>query len=398
MSVLFFLQLKRALRAVPRIVAGAIIPLFLAGMAVFFAQKIHLKNTDTVISPVALVNHDSETYLDLILPMITESEAAGNFSFVEMNEAEAMDALKSGTVCAALVLPKNMFEGILDSTNIPAKLYLPGGDSFPSLLIGKFAEAGALTLGSAQAGIYAASDLYRAYDLTEHLSDIYYDINTANLKYALSRETTFSVKSVTATGELSFLEYYGCSLFLCLLLFFGSGMGSFLGTPAPKTFSEQLRRNGMGALSMELSLFLPLFLFYLAFTFLLGGITQHILPTFTLNGSTALLLLSTALCFSVFTQLIFSFAKNAGRGLLLLTFLGLLMILVAGGFLPYAFLPKSFPQISAFLPLGACLMGLRKAVGGTPALWDILIPLFHAGMLFGLLVLLSLFRRKEVRS
>lgn len=398
MSVLFFLQLKRALRAVPRIVAGAIIPLFLAGMAVFFAQKIHLKSTDTVISPVALVNHDSETYLDLILPMITESEAAGNFSFVEMNEAEAMDALKSGTVCAALVLPKNMFEGILDSTNIPAKLYLPGGDSFPSLLIGKFAEAGALTLGSAQAGIYAASDLYRAYDLTEHLSDIYYDINTANLKYALSRETTFSVKSVTATGELSFLEYYGCSLFLCLLLFFGSGMGSFLGTPAPKTFSEQLRRNGMGALSMELSLFLPLFLFYLAFTFLLGGITQHILPTFTLNGSTALLLLSTALCFSVFTQLIFSFAKNAGRGLLLLTFLGLLMILVAGGFLPYAFLPKSFPQISAFLPLGACLMGLRKAVGGTPALWDILIPLFHAGMLFGLLVLLSLFRRKEVRS
>ena len=398
MSVLFFLQLKRALRAVPRIVAGAIIPLFLAGMAVFFAQRIYLKNTDTVLSPVALVNHDSEAYLDIILPMITESEAAGNFSFVKMNEAEAMDALKSGTVCAALVFPKNMFEGILDSTNIPAKLYLPGGDSFPSLLIGKFAEAGALTLGSAQAGIYAASDLYYEYNLKEHLSDVFYDINTANLKYALSRESAFSVKSVTATGELSFPEYYSCTLFVCLLLFFGSGMGSFLGTPAPKTFSEQLRRNGMGALSMELSLFLPLFLFYLTFTFLLGGIANYLLPSFSFNGSIVLLLLCTALCFSVFTQLIFSFAKNAGHGLLLLTFLGLLMILVAGGFLPYAFLPKSFSRLSAFMPLGACLTGLRKAVGGIPELWDITLPLCHTAVLFGLLVLLSLFRRKEVRA
>ncbi len=398
MSVLFFLQLKRALKTVPRIVAGAIIPLFLAGMAVFFAQKIHLKNTDTVLSPVALVNYDSDTYLDLILPMITESEATGNFSFVKMNETDAMDALASGTVCAVLVFPQHMFEGILDSTNIPAKLYLPGGDSFPSLLIGKFAEAGALTLGSAQAGIYAATDLYRTYGITEHLSEIYYDINTTNLKYALSREAVFSVKSTNAIGELSFIEYYGCTLFLCLLLFFGSGMGSFLGTPAPKTFSEQLRRNGMGALSMELSLFLPLFLFYLVSTFLLGGIAQHILPTFTLNGSTGLLLLCTTLCFSVFTQLIFSFAKNAGRGLLLLTFLGLLMILIAGGFLPYAFLPKSFPRISTFLPLSACLTGLRKTVSGTLHLWDIIIPLFHAGILTALLVLLSLFRRKEVRS
>ncbi len=398
MSILFFLQLKRALKAVPRIVAGAVIPLFLAGMAVIFAQKIYSKNTSAIISPVAIVNHDSEAYLDIILPMITESDAASGFSFIEMTEEEAMDALNSEEVCAVLVFPKKMFKGILNATNIPAKLYLTGGDSFPSLLIGKFAEAGALTLGSAQASIYATSDLYHEYNLTDHLSDIYYDINTANLKYALSREATFSVKSTSAMGELSLIEYYGCTLFLCLLLFFGSGMGSFLGTPAPKTFSEQLRRNGMGALSMEASLFLPLFLFYLAFTFILGGLAQRFLPTFTFSSSTVLLLLGTALCFSVFTQLIYSFAKNAGRGLLLLTFLGLLMILIAGGFLPYAFLPKSFPRISVFLPLGSCLSGLRKALSGTLNTWDIIFPFCHAAVLSLLLITLSLFRRKEVRS
>lgn len=398
MSVLFFLQLKRALKAVPRILAGAMIPLFLAGMAVFFAQHHYTESTGTVLSPVALVNQDSGSYLDLVLPMITETEAAGSFSFLEMTETEAMDALHAGNVCAVLVLPKDMVAGILDSTNIPARLYLSGKDSFPSLFIGKYAEAGSLTLGSAQAGIYTATDLYESYGITEHLSDIYYDINTQNLKYALSREDAFSVKSTSATGNLSLLEYYGCTLFLCLLLFLGAGMGSFLGTPAPKTFSDQLRRNGLGVLSLELSLFLPLTLFYLLFVFLLGSVAHLLLPELTVSVSTVFFYACLALCFSAFTQLIFSFAKNAGQGLLLFTFLGLLMILFAGGFLPYAFLPDFFSGLTPVLPLATGLTGLRNALGGGPVLQYSLLLLLHTGILLGLLVLLSLFRRKEVRQ
>ncbi len=397
MSVLFFLQLKRALKAVPRMLAGAIIPLFLAGMAVFFAQNRYAKQNDSVLAPVALVNHDSASALDIILPMITETEAGGSFSFVELSEEDAMEALRDGSVCAVLILPKDMFSGILDSTNIPARLYLAGEGSFPSLLIGKYAEAGSLTLGSSQAGIYTASELYRDYGLTGHLSDIYYDINTCNLKYALSRESSFAVKSVSSTGEFSLLEYYACTLFFCLLLFFGTGMGSFLGTPAPKTFSEQLRRNGLGPLSMEISLFLPLTLFYLIVTFLLGGLLCLILPEFSFSATAVCFFSCAALCFSAFTQLVFSFAKNAGRGLLILTFLGLLMILVGGGFLPYAFLPGIFTKLTPFLPLSACLSGLRKLVGNGLSVGDFLPVLVHMLVLPGILCLLSLFRKKEVR-
>lgn len=398
MAVLFFLQLKRAVKAVPRVIAGALIPLFLAGMAVFFAWKHHSSASNTVLSPVALVNQDTKENLALILPMITDSEAASNFTFLEMSETEAMKALEQGEVCAALILPADMFSGIINATNIPARLYLPGGASAPSLFIGKFAEAGSLTLGASQAGIYTASDLYRTYGITEHLSDVYYDINTENLKYALSRESAFSVKSTTATGSLSLPEYYGCTLFLCLLLFFGAGMGSALGTPAPKTFSEQLRRNGMGNFSMELSLFLPLALFYIILTFILGGVAQILLPDVSLSGTSLLFLLCLALCFSAYTQLVFSFAKNAGRGLLLFIFLGLFMILLGGGFLPYAFLPDFCSVLTPFLPLGSCLMGLRRLVSGALSLTDSLSLLIHFGVLAGLLLLLSRFDREEVQE
>jgi len=397
MSFLFFLQLKRALKAVPRMLAGAIIPLFLAGMAVFFAHKQHSDSTGTALAPVALVNQDSEAYLDVILPMITGTEAATGFSFVEMEESAAMKALENGSVCAVLLFPESMFEGILDSTNIPARLYLSGGDSFASLLIGKYAEAGSLTLGASQAGIYAATDLYDDYGITEYLSDIYYDINAVNLKYAMNRGEAFSTQSTTAMGEFSLLEYYGCTLFLCLLLFFGAGMGSFVGTPAPKTFSEQLRRNGFGPLSLEISLFLPLTLFYLILVFLFGGLSACFLPGIALSPVVCFCLTAMGICFSAFTQLVFSFARNAGQGLLLFFFLGLLMILFAGGFLPYAFLPKSFSRVAPFLPLSACLLDLRKIVGNALTIYDSLYLLLHSAVLLGILALLSHGRRKEVR-
>ena len=209
MKLLFFLQFKRAIKAVPKLIAGAVIPLFLAGMAVFWAQHNQASdNPETLLAPVAIVNQDSEEYFDFVYSFISEAEAAGSFSFLLLDEGEAMKSLKEGTVCAVLLLPQDMFSGIIDSTNIPARLYLPEKDSFSSLLLAKFAEAGALTLGSAQASIYAASDLYSEYGLSGMLSDIYYEINLVNIKYALARESTFMTQSTTTIEEVSLIKYY----------------------------------------------------------------------------------------------------------------------------------------------------------------------------------------------
>lgn len=398
MKVLFFLQLKRAVKAVPKLIAGAVIPLFFVGMAVFWALHHHTETSGTLLSPVALVNQDSEAYLDFVLPFITDADAAGSFSFLLMEEEDALAALDAGTVCAVLLLPHQMFSGILDSTNIPARLYLPEGNSFPSLLLSKFAEAGALTLGSAQAGIYAASDLYREYGLSGRLSDIYYEINLANLQYALDRESVFSTRSATATGELSLIEYYGGTLFLCLLLFLGAGMGSFLCNALPKTLSDQLKRNGVGSLCLEASLYLPLVLFYLFAVLLLSFGTSLLLPEFTFSPITVLFLFSVVLCLSAYTQVLFSLFQNAGRGLLGYTFAGLLMIFLAGGFLPYAFLPNIFAKLTPYLPLGACLTGLRKLIGDALTLQDSLLVFVHTLVLLLLLTGLSVLRRKEVAA
>lgn len=398
MKMLFFLQLKRVIKAVPRLLAGAVLPLILAGMAVFWAFRHSALQTKNILSPVALVNHDSETYLNFILPMITEAEAAGSFSFVLMEEKEAMLALENGNVCAVLVLPEQMFSGILDSTNVPARLYLPEGDSFPSLLLAKFAEAGALTLGSAQAGIYAASDLYREYGLTEYRSDIYTEINLANLKYALDREAIFSSRSATATGELSLTEYYGSTLLLFLLLSLGAGIGSCLCAALPQTLHDQMKRNGIRGFCFEASLCLPLALFYLVATTLLMFAVSALFPEFSFSPVVLFFLLGMVLCLAAYTQLLFTLFRNAGRGLLAYTFSGLLMIFLSGGFLPYAFLPNHLATFTPFLPLGACLSGLRRLLVNGLTFADGFLLLAHTIFLFLLLAGLSVFHGREVAA
>ena len=77
MNVLFFLQLKRAVKAVPKLIAGAVIPLFFAGMAVFWAMQQQSNTTGTLLSPVALVNQDSEEFLDFATTTGTVIVGAG---------------------------------------------------------------------------------------------------------------------------------------------------------------------------------------------------------------------------------------------------------------------------------------------------------------------------------
>lgn len=309
-----------------------------------------------------------------------------------------MTALKNGSVCAVLLFPKQMFSGILDSTNIPARLYLPDGGSFSSLLLAKFAEAGALTLGSAQAGIYAASDLYHEYGLSSLCSDIYYEINLVNLKYALARESVFSTNATTTTGELSLLEYYGGTLVLCLFLFFGAGLGSFLCNALPKTLGEQFKRNGISSLCLEASLYLPLVLFYIVTTVFLVSGSIPFRSENTFSAASFLFLLSVVLCLAAYTQFIFSLFRDVGRGFLAYTFSGLLMIFMAGGFLPYAFLPHIFSVLTPYLPLGSCLSGFRRFLAGTLTTQDSLALLAHTAVLLLLLTALSLLRRKEATT
>lgn len=396
MLTLLGLQFKRAWKTLPKLLLGAILPILLTGMAVFYSK--HRGATEasgSFISPVALVNYDDKADLDFMLPYFSNIDATSGFSFVEMEEAEAMSALKSGEVCAVLVFPPNMLEGIINSTNTPAKLYLPDNNSIASLLIGKFAEAGSLTLGSAQADVYAASDLYREYNLKAYEDDIVLDINLATLHYSLARESLFTTRSVSLTGSLSLLQYYAATAFLFLLVFLSAGMGSYLCNATGTTLYEQFRRNGIGILRYEFSLFLPLFLLYLLLTCGLFSVLQRFLTTVSLNRTNLCFLLLTAFCLTMLVQLIYRVFSDTGRGILVFLFSGLMMIFLAGGLLPYAFLPAVFQKIAVYLPLGSCLIGLRHLTAGVVTTSDLVGLLFHSAILCLLFLFVCFLRNRK---
>lgn len=396
MAILLHLQYKRAIKAIPRLFLGAILPILLAALALLYVRLSSVtKEPQALVSPVAIVNYDQKADLDFMLPYFSNVDATSGFRFVEMEENEAMTALSSGTICAVLVFPENMLAGIINSTNTPAKLYLPANSAAPSLLIGKFAEAGSRTLGAAQSAVYTAYDLYLSYDLKDYSDDINAAVNLATLHYALSREAMFSTRSVSATGSLSVVSYYAATLFLCLLLFLGSGMGGFLCNAVTPTLSNHLKQNGISVFWYEFSLFLPLFSLYLLLSGGLFLVLSKTLGPFPVNFVLLCFLFASSLCISLYTQLIFRLFRDAGRGLLVFLFCSFFLIFLAGGFLPYAFLPVLFQKMTPFLPLGAILTGLRHLCAGALSLKDTERVLLYCAVLLVLFLPANCLIRRE---
>lgn len=397
MSRLLKLQWKRLIKAIPRLLIGAVIPVIFAGMTVFFTLKVG-ENGEAQKTKVALVNYDSENSLSFVLPYVMQADAAGAFLFEFMDEQHALSALSDGTVCAVLLFPKGMLSGILDSTNVPATLLLPENSSLPSILLSKFAEAGTKTLGSAQAGVYTACDLYREYGFYDHVSDITDRVNFKNLPYATSREKLFYLKMRAKTGELSLTSYYIATLFLLILLFLGSCCGDYLCNGSSKLLSRKLLLSGIPVLCQEAALFLPLFCFITGSTALLSFALSFILPEFSLSPAGLILLLILSLCMTLYTELLFRLFRQSGKGLLSHLFFGITMLFLGGGFLPFAFLPKFFQKISVLLPFGSCLVSFRKLLSGALTYADCLFPVLHCLLLGLFVILIPLLQTKEVHG
>lgn len=372
MPQLLRLHLKRVFGTLPRLFLGGMIPIVLALAALLLSRSVFQTNR-TLIAPVAIINYDGKADLDFMLPYFSDVDAASGFAFVEQTEAEAFANLADGQVCAVMEFPPNMLSGIIHGENTPAILYLPKKSSLAALLLSKFAKAGITTLGSAQASVYSAFDLSDTYGLGNDVDAIATDINLSCLQYILARDSLFSVRSLSATGPLAILPYFAASLFFVLLLFLSSGFGNYLCFDEKNVFTAQLKRIGIGPIRSGLCLFLPLFLVESLFTFSLyfiftaiAGSQKFGLPdfgSFAVSRSALLYLLLLSLCISFYIFFSFRLLSETGRGILFFLFSGLFMLFIAGGFLPYAFLPAFFQKLTPFFPVSGCLLAFRHLLG-----------------------------------
>ncbi len=393
--ILCQLELKRALRCLPRILLGTAVLLAAIGSVVFCGQHLLYGEQELNKAKIAFVLEDDSFFTAMAIRLATTQSASTRSAceFVFPDAEEAARELENNELAAVATIPKGFINSISSGENLPIRIDFANEVGYEALIFEEIANAAMQILGSTQAGNYAARDFYRLCDRDGKPLQAAYDrLESAYISLVLSRESVFRAQTVGATGSLNVLQFFlagGCILFLLL---WGIPCIRYL-TRDSKCLLAQLRQSGFPVISTITAKFTGLGFLYLILLLCIllpAGILWHI-PVLPLI-LTALCLLLTACSLLLFLYEI----SDGGIGtvfLILCSAFGL--CLLSGCICPLPLLPGFCSVIARFLPTTYMMNGLTSAFLGVFSIYNAAGMLLGTAVFFSLAVLIRILRTKQ---
>lgn len=359
--VYFKLELKRACKKLPHIVAGAIVLLLLAGTIAFLASKMLYGEQAAGRIIVGVVLPENDAVAKKAVSMVSSLESVKSicdFEYTDMDDA--LEQLKAGKLYAVMEVPEGFVQDIINGTNTPVRIVLPAGAGLESRIFKELTDAGARTLGASQAGIYAGDELCVLEGMTDSIPRLEADLNRIFMKYSLPRMDYFRNVRVSATGDVDTWHFYGISAAVLFLLLCAIPVSAYL-TPARPSMKQKLMIIGIGNATVIgvriLGLGFLMAAVALPAAFLAVGFGW-------LSLSFSVVLSVAAVCLASASMVVFLYqaAGSLMGGVMLLFLTVTAMHFLAGGFLPLVFLPASFRAAAPFLPSYVLMEGVKMAV------------------------------------
>lgn len=355
--VLWRLELKRTFMLMPAMLFEAGILLVILGVIAFGVGKLLYQDSSIVQINVAVIEEEENPLTELAVNYVQGMESISkSCQFTIVTKEEGFSMLEDGKAAAVIYLPEGMMEGILNGNNVPAQVFFPEDAGIESALLKELADSGIHMLKVAQAEIYGIYDTAKTYGALDRISALEADIDMYNLAFALDRLALFKTQHLSATGNLSFLQYGIASGAIFFLLLIGMACYPMM-QPYPDALRRQLKRSGIGIGSQCFGKWLcglcSITLSSLFFLFLVKGIMAMLgysawLPEIGLRQiGTAVIIL---ICISTLIFMIFQIADSGSAAILILFFMSTIMVYFSGGIMPSAFLPKAVQSIGKLLP------------------------------------------------
>ncbi len=363
------LEIKRAFKALPKMLLGAIVLTILVGTVAFCSLKLTSDTTSGYKVKLALVVEDDSSLMNLGLSML-DSAAVSSTSceFLQVTKEEADKLMADGELAGILLFPEGLVRSIIDGTNKPIEVTFPENSGFESAIIRELTEAVTRILGSAQAEVYASYDFYKSHQHKEYIDTSNKLLNSAFIKLALTRESSFTQNDLSTTNDLSPINYYiaaGITLFMFL---WGITCSSLVGQKNIPLASK-LRVNRLGSMVQTFAKLLSMLILFLIIVSIIGFVLVFIRALgyihsdlLTLPRVFNIILLSIPgiiLCCTVIL-FIYELASGATTGVLLLFAFTVISFFTSGCFLPLALLPKQIQTISEYLPATLILKQLAN--------------------------------------
>lgn len=359
-KTLLQLNIKRTFRALPQLIFGATALIFLVSAVAFCGNKflygfISEFTSDNKFQVGIIMEDDSklaDTVADAILGMRTVSENV-DITFTSKNEAIGM--LKNGKIIAAIHIPKDTANNIIDGTNTPITIIFPENSGFEAVIIKELADSITAMLSSAQAGIYSIYDFYADKEADDHIDDALLRMNLKYINIAATGNKMFDKTIVTASGSIPLMTYYICGALVLFILLFGINCFSSILGISDYT-SKRLSLSGTPLILQGLSTYISTALGQLIAIGIIATPSFFIMKMFKLKleGPAIAALILTIPIFilvsSAYVYLISSITDHVTGQIMITFFSTIIMCFISGCFIPTAMLPDILKLISKFMP------------------------------------------------
>ncbi|MBD5502813.1 MAG: ABC transporter permease [Lachnospiraceae bacterium] len=372
-----YTEIRKAVYMFPRMLLQAILLMALIGMIAFCAVKTMEREPLAVRADIGVVAREDDRVTRMALQYVENLESASQVChFIQMPEEEGFLALEKGEIAALVVLPEQIVQGIMDGHNPTVDIFFPKNAGLEAMLLRELTESGAGLLRVAQAQIYGAYDTAAAYGMMEQLSVMETDIDSYNLAFALDRLAVYDTETVSATGQMSVLQYYAASGAVLFLLLSGMALYPVM-RREPLAFRRQLARQGTGGIwqgfcqwmsgfvCIEL-LICVLWLLWKAAGVMapeaVGKITEALVGRGSAGsmGMKIGMFLLVTVTVSTYIYLLYSMAGSRTGSILLICLISVVMVYLSGGLIPSVFLSETVQKVGEKLPTAY----LIRAVGG----------------------------------
>ena len=275
--------------------------------------------------------------------------------FYYLDEQEAVEQLKQGTLQAVVLLPEGFYHDVQVGINPPAQIYFPKDAAQNTQVFEELVTAGVSFLQTAEAGVYAALDTASYYGVELQGAGLGDTIAYLFAHQMLKRDSVYSAKMLSTMGNLSVAEYYYAAGLVILLMMCGIQFG-FLYGKRNRSVEDKLKIRGVGSIRQSVVKILVMteFLYVTGLLYYFAGIgvagwTKTYFVFY--QGTTWYALLLLCLGIAIYFHVLYELSGSSSQAAVFVFAVNVITICGAGVLIPEAYLGKEIAGISRFLPM-----------------------------------------------
>ena len=275
--------------------------------------------------------------------------------FYYLDEQEAVEQLKQGTLQAVVVLPEGFYHDVQVGINPPAQIYFPKDAAQNTQVFEELVTAGVSFLQTAEAGVYATLDTASYYGIELQGAGLGDTIAYLFVNQMLKRDSIYSARMLSSMGNLSVAEYYYAAGLVILLMMCGIQFG-FLYGKRNRSVEDKLKIRGVGSIRQSVVKILVMteFLYVTGLLYYFAGIgiaswTKTYFVFY--QGTTWYALLLLCLGIAIYFHVLYELSGSSSQAAVFVFAVNVITISGAGVLIPEAYLGKGIAGISRFLPM-----------------------------------------------